>query len=171
MALKVCGQRRRKRSLLTLTVGETKRTETTVSILNLAPGTLYDIRVFTVSAPGFQTPSTVLHLRTAQCTKSDPQADNSDSYPIIRAYPAKSNATTSSPTAPAMAREHSGGHPIGRRGTTGRKQSPATLVLESQPVAQYDDPQRSSDEEVSGTLGQLLERHQKVQQDIETTEN
>ena len=152
-------------------MGETKRTETTVSILNLTPGTLYDIRVFTVSAPGFQTPSTVLHLRTAQCTKSDPQADNSDGYPTIRAYPAKSNATISPPTAPAMAREPSGGHPIGRRGTTGRKQSAANLVLESQPVAQYDDSQRSSDEEVAGTLAQLSERFQKVQQDIESTEN
>jgi hypothetical protein len=152
-------------------VGETKRTETTVSILNLTPGTLYDVRVFTVSAPGFQTPSTVLHLRTAQCTKSDPQADHSDGYPTIRAYPAKSNTTISPPTAPAMAREQSGGHPIGRRGTTGRRQSPANLVLESQPVAQYDDPQRSSDEEAAGTLAQLSERFQKVQQDIETTEN
>ena len=70
-----------------------------------------------------------------------------------------------------MAREQSGGHPIGRRGTTGRKQSPANLVVESQPVAQYDDSQRSSDEEVAGTLAQLSERFQKVQQDIETTEN
>jgi hypothetical protein len=142
-----------------------------VSILNLAPGTLYDIRVFTVSAPGFQTPSTVLHLRTAQCSKSDPQTFTSDGYPTIRAYSAKSNITISSPTAPAMAREHSGGHPMGRRGTTGKKPSPANLVLESQPVAQYDDSQRSSDEEIAGTLAQLSERFQKVQQDNEIAEN
>jgi hypothetical protein len=157
--------------LLTVIAGETKRTETTVSILNLVPGTLYDIRVFTVSAPGFQTPSAVLHLRTAQCSKSDPQIDNSDGYPTIRAYSAKSNAAISPPTAPAMAREHSGGQPMGRRGTTGKNKSPANLVLESQAVSQYDDSQRSSDEEVAGTLAQLSERFQKVQQDNEITEN
>ena len=160
-----------KSTLLTDVAGETKRTETSVSILNLAPGTLYDIRVFTVSAPGFQTPSAVLHLRTAQCSESDPRAEKGDGYPTIRAYSAKSNTTISVPTAPAMAREHSGGHPLGRRGTTGRKQAPANLVLESQAAAQYDDAQRSSDDEVAGTLAQLSERFQKVQQDNEIAEN
>ena len=157
--------------LLTDTVGETKRTETTVSILNLVPGSLYDIRVFTVSAPGFQTPSAVLHVRTAQYPKSDPQTDGGDGYPTIRVYPAKSNTTTSAPTAPAMAREPSGGHPLGRRGTTGKKPSPANLVLDTQPAAQNDDSQRTSDEEVAGTLAQLSERFQKVQQDNEVVES
>jgi hypothetical protein len=60
---------------------------------------------------------------------------------------------------------------MGRRGTTGKKPSPTNLVLESQPVAQYDDSQRSSDEEIAGTLAQLSDRFQKVQQDNEIAEN
>ena len=59
---------------------------------------------------------------------------------------------------------------MGRRGTTGRKQSPANLVLETQAAAQYDDSQRSSDEEVAGTLAHLSERFQKVQQDNDIAE-
>ena len=158
-------------TLLTDTAGETKRTETSVSILNLAPATLYDIRVFTVSAPGFQTPSAVLHLRTAHCSQADPHSQKSDGYPTIRAYSAKTNTIVSPPSAPAMAREHSGGHPLGRRGTTGRKHSPANLVIDSQAGAQYDDSQRDSDDEVAGSLAQLSERFQKVQQDNEVAEN
>ena len=158
--------------MLTDVVGETKRTETGVSILNLIPGTFYDIRVFSVSTPGFQTPSAVLRLRTTPCSKSDPQADSNDGYPTIRAYSAKSNVTVSPPAAPAMAREQSGGYPMGRRGTTGnKKQSSASFVPESPAVAQYDDSQRSSDEEAAGTLAQLSERFQKVQQDNEIVES
>ena len=157
--------------LLTDIVGETRRTETTVSVLNLVPGSLYDIRVFAVSTPGFQTPSAVLHVRTAHCAKSGPQPDGSDGYPTIRVYPAKPSTTVSALTAPAMAREPSGGHPMGRRGTTGKRPSTANPVSESQPVAPCDDAQRSTDEEVAGTLAQLSDRFQKVQQDNEVVES
>lgn len=69
-----------------------------------------------------------------------------------------------------MTREHSGGQPIGRRGTTGRKNSPATPMPEGLPQGHYDDSQRSSDDEVVGSLAQLSERFQKVQQDNEAAE-
>src|SRR6266496_3805559 len=157
--------------LLTDIVGETRRTETTVSVLNLVPGSLYDIRVFAVSTPGFQTPSAALHVRTAHCAKSGPQPDGSDGYPTIRAYPAKPSTTVSAPTAPTMAREPSGGHPMGRRGTMGKRPSTANPVSESQPAAPCDDAQRSTDEEVAGTLAQLSDRFQKVQQDNEVVES
>jgi hypothetical protein len=60
---------------------------------------------------------------------------------------------------------------VGRRGTTGKKPSPVNLGLETQPVAQGDESQRSSDEEIAGTLAQLSDRFQKVQQDNELVES
>ena len=123
-----------------------------------------------MSAAGFQTPSTLLHVRTSQCSKPIAEEENNDGNPTIRAYVPRTTAFIGPLSAPAMAREPSGGQPPGRRGTTGRKLSPAHLGLEAPPMAQYDDSQRSSDDEADGDLTQLSERFQKVQQDHELAE-
>jgi hypothetical protein len=159
------------RVLIHYTVGETKRTEIAVAVLNLTPGTLYDIRVFTVSAAGFQTTSQLLHVRTLPCAKHEAENVPENSSPTLRIFPAKATSATSTPLAPGMTRESSGGQLQGRRPTAGRKHSTAGTVPELTYAANHDESSRSlSEEEGEATFAQLQERFQKVQQDNEAAE-
>ena len=66
-----------------------------------------------------------------------------------------------------MAREHSGGQPVGRRGTTGRKASPAGMEAHAQHLEQGG---KGADDEYDGDLVELSQRFQDVQQQIEAME-
>jgi hypothetical protein len=152
-------------------VGETKRTEIAAAILNLLPGTLYDVRVFTVSAAGFQTPSLPLHVRTASPSKVDAENVAESSSPTLRVFPAKVPVALPAPSAPGMSRELSGGHPQGRRSAAARKQSTTGIVLEQNYTTNADESSRSlSEDEGEATFGQLQRRFQKIQQDNEAAE-
>ena len=152
-------------------MGETKRTEIAIAILDLIPGTVYDIRVLTLSAAGFQTPSQPLYVRTTPCSKNDPENLSESSVPTIRAFPANTVAAAPVPSAPGVAREVSGGQPSGRRPAAGRKHSTAGLGLEENSNTNPDESSRSlSEDEGESSFGQLQERFQKVQQDNEAAE-
>lgn len=152
-------------------VGSTRKNETGAIISNLLPGNVYDIRVFTVSAGRFQTPSAPLHVRTANRTSSVSQDESSDTLPTIRAIaPTRSSQILTPPPAPAMTREHSGGQPVSRRGTMGRRPSPASQLADySQPLP-AESGTKGTDDEVDGDLVELSQRFQKVQQDIDAVE-
>ncbi len=135
------------------------------------PATTYHIRVFTVNAAGFQTPSQPLHVRTTTCHKNDAEIVSESSLPTIRAFPAKITAALPALSAPGMAREHSGGQQQGRRPTAARKHSSAGLGPEQNSVTNAEESSRSlSEDEGEATFGQLQERFQKVQQDNEAAE-
>lgn len=77
------------------------------------------------------------------------------------------NASLGMPiTAPSMAREISGGQPSGRRGTTGRRPSPAGYIID----AQGQDGSRGEEEEEDDNLAELSQKFQKIQQEIEGVE-
>ena len=150
-------------------IGETKRTETAVSILNLVPGTLYEIRVFAVSAANFDTPSSLLHVRTSPNSEATLRDESDDGYPLLRAYAPKPPAFLNPLSAPTMARELSGSQSQPRRGFTGRKQCQANLGPEAL-APPLDDVPRSAEDEADGNLAQLSERFQKLQQDNDAAE-
>ncbi|KAL4787464.1 hypothetical protein BJX76DRAFT_354176 [Aspergillus varians] len=104
-------------------VGESKRAETAVEILNLVPGNIYHICVQSISAANFQTPSAVIHVRTKSLPASQSEENASSTGPTIRASVPRSTAGLPIPSAPLMAREHSGG-PLQKRSSVGRRQSP-----------------------------------------------
>lgn len=148
-------------------VGETKRHETAVSILNLKSGAFYDLRVFTVSAAGFQTPSRLVHFRTVRCPQKQEQDGKGDLQPVIRTNIVRAPPLPS-PSAPAMSREMSGGPTQARRTTIGRKHSPANIGHDV-PAVQVDDASAMGDDG-DDSLVQLSERFQKIQQDNEAAE-
>jgi hypothetical protein len=148
------------------TVGETKKNETACSILNLAPGTVYDIRVFTISGTAFQTPSQILRVRTPSGSLPSSQDGHPEEAISIRAYAAKTPPSHAPATAPMMAREHSGGHPAARRGTGARRVSPATVQEEINGI-HSEESRHEKDAEVLS----LTQRHRDISQDIETTES
>ncbi|QKX61872.1 uncharacterized protein TRUGW13939_09028 [Talaromyces rugulosus] len=142
-------------------VGETKRAETAVTIGNLVPGHIYHICVFAVSAANFQTASAVLHIRTKPLPLSQTQQDGTIDGPTIQASVPRSTVTLVAPSAPVMAREHSGGHPQSKRTGLGRKLSPAADM-------QPDDSHRVSvSDDRNGTLEQLAVRLKNLQQENE----
>lgn len=151
------------------TMGEPKKNETACSILNLTPGTVYDIRVFTISGTAFQTPSQVLRLRTPASSQSLSHEKSHDETISIRAYAAKAPAPHAPTAAPLMAREHSGGNPAARRGTGARRVSPATMQQEINGI-QVEDSRSATDDEADGNLASLSQRLRDIQQDIDTTE-
>ena len=121
--------------------------------------------MFSVSAGRFQTPSSPLHVRLpvgSQPSTQDGSSDGSSSIRILAPRPSQSAPT---PSAPAMAREISAGQSATRRGTTGRKPSPAGIESQT-----YVENSKATEEEHDGDLVELSQRFQKVQQDIEVAE-
>ncbi|KAJ8999792.1 hypothetical protein HRR94_005488 [Exophiala dermatitidis] len=150
-------------------VGTTRKNELGAIISNLTPGHVYDIRVFCISAGTFQIPSAALHVRLpGPSSTTSSQDGSSDSGPVVRAIPVRSAQTLTPLAAPAMVRELSGGQQAGRRGTTGRRPSPANHVSESQQG--QDASAKGAEDEVDGDLAELSQRFQKVQQDIEAVD-
>jgi hypothetical protein len=150
-----------------LAVGETKRAETAVTIGNLIPGHIYHICVFAVSAANFQTASAVLHVRTKPLPLSQTQQDGTVDGPTIHATVPRSTAVLAAPSAPIMAREHSGGHPQSKRAGAGRKLSPVAIGSDITHM-QMDDYQRNlAHEDMNESIEQLAERLKALQQENE----
>ena len=146
--------------------GKTKRSDTAIVISNLLAGNAHDIRVFSVSAGRFQTPSAPLRVRLPIGSQPSTQDGSNDGSASIRVIAARQPPSIPPLSAPAMAREHSGGQAVGRRGTAGRKPSPAGLEAQ----AQADNGGKAVEDEYDGDLAELSSRFQKVQQDIDATE-
>lgn len=149
-------------------VGVTRKHETAAAILNLKSDTLYDVRIFSVSTGRFQTPSALLRVKTTASPDQEGQTSRNDAPPSVRALAPRLPPTSSAPSVPAVAREASGG-PVGRRGTTGRRASPAGYGGDTL-VSQTDGSGKGQDEETDDSLAELSQRFQKVQQDIEAAE-
>lgn len=146
-------------------IGTTRKTETGAVISNLVPGTIYDIRIFCVSNGNFQTPSAPLHIRTPHDSSASSQDGSSDLAPTVRALSVRNPLISMPASAPAMIRELSGGQPLGRRGTTGRRPSPANHINESQQA--QDSAARAAEDEVDGDLAELSQTFQRIQQEAE----
>ncbi|KAL2006556.1 hypothetical protein VTN00DRAFT_9224 [Thermoascus crustaceus] len=151
-------------------VGESKRAETAVAISNLIPGNIYHLCVFAVSAANFQTASAVLHVRTKPLPLSQTQQNGTVGGPTIQASIPRSTAASVAPSAPVMAREHSGGQLQGKRSAGGRKLSPASTATDAT-HAQTDDLQKNqANEDTDETLEQLAERLKALQHENETVD-
>lgn len=149
-------------------MGESRRAETAVEILNLVPGTIYHICVFSVSAANFQTPSAVLHVRTKSLPLSQIQQNAAVGGPTIRASIPRSTAGLAAPSAPLMAREHSGGQLQPKRTPAGRKLSPATSGVDLFHGQASDIQKNASSDDTDETLEQLAERLKSLQHENET---
>lgn len=150
-----------------LLVGESKRSETAVSIQNLTPAHIHHVCVTAVSGANFQTSSAVLHIRTTPSPFSENEDGDVCGDPIIRAYVPKP-ASLVSPSAPVMAREHSGGNAQGKRASGGRKSGPTSTAGQDQAAQAVVESRRASVDESDGSLEQLAERLKGLQQENES---
>ncbi|KAM5452768.1 hypothetical protein MaudCBS49596_003074 [Microsporum audouinii] len=148
-----------------LRVGETKRSETAVSIFNLQPSHIYHICVIAISSANFQTCSAILHIRTGRGSFSPEQNDEDCGPPLIQAYVPKA-ATIVSPSAPVMSREHSGGATPAKRSGGGRR-SIGSASAQEHTVPQTLDDGEATGNESEGSLKQLAERLKYLQQENE----
>lgn len=146
-------------------MGESKRAETAVEILNLVPGSIYHICVLSVSAANFQTPSAILHVRTKSLPLSQTQQNATTGGPTIRASIPRSTAGLPPPSAPVMAREHSAGPLPGKRPSAGRKLSPATVATDVAQSHSDESQKRATKSDHDETLEQLAERLKSLQQE------
>ncbi|KAJ5089369.1 hypothetical protein N7532_008053 [Penicillium argentinense] len=151
-------------------VGESKRAETAVEILNLVPGSVYHICVLSVSAANFQTPSAILHTQTKSLPLSRAQQDATASGPTIRASIPKSTIGLPAPSAPVMSREHSAGQLPGKRPSTGRKLSPATGTTDTMHGHSDELLKNSAKNKRDETLEQLADRLKCLQQENDNVE-
>ncbi|KAJ5204751.1 uncharacterized protein N7498_005630 [Penicillium cinerascens] len=151
-------------------VGESKRVETAVEILNLVPGSIYHICVLSVSAANFQTPSAILHVRTKSLPLSRAQQDATASGPTIRASIPRSTAGLPTPSAPVMSREHSAGQLAGKRPSAGRKLSPATGVTDHAHSHSDESQKRISKDDREQSLEYLADRLKSLQQENDNQE-
>lgn len=151
-------------------MGESKRAETVVEILDLAPENIYHVCVASVSAANFQTPSAILHVRTKSSPLSQSQENDSIGFPTIRASIPRSNAGYAAPSAPVMSREQSGSLLQGKRPSAGRKQSPMTSGVDT-PQGQTEEVQRTTTHsERDKTLEQLADRLKALQHENENVD-
>lgn len=147
-------------------VGESKRSETAVSIMNLLPGHIYHLCVIAVSAANFQTSSAILHVRTSL---DPPQGDigHPCGGPYIQAY-APRLSSLASPLAPVIPREQSTGQIQGKRTTSGKKTSVACASLHDNTSQGADEGKGTFTDESEGTVAQLAERLKGLQQENDT---
>ncbi|PGH35345.1 hypothetical protein GX50_01809 [[Emmonsia] crescens] len=154
-------------------VGETKRSETGVTISNLSPGHIYHICVSAVSAANFHTSSSLLHVRTKALSISDAHEDEVDGGPpVVRAYISRPPAPSVSPSAPVMCREQSGGQTQGKRFSGNRKSFPPSNAGPDNATHTGAEGSQNagSVDESDETLARLAERLKGLQQENETLE-
>ncbi|KAL5334891.1 hypothetical protein BJX70DRAFT_376682 [Aspergillus crustosus] len=147
-------------------VGESKRAETAVEILNLIPGSIYHICVLSISAANFQTPSAVIHVRTKSLPASQSEGNASQTGPTIRASIPRSAVGLSAPAAPLMAREHSGGPMQAKRSSVGRRQSPAAGAAD----ILHNHPDNLQNYDQNEDISRLADRLKSLQQENDTLE-
>ncbi|KAL2824178.1 hypothetical protein BDW59DRAFT_147956 [Aspergillus cavernicola] len=151
-------------------VGESKRAETAVEIQNLIPGSIYHVCVLSVSAANFQTPSAVIHVRTKSLPASQSEEIAPSTGPTIRASIPRSTVGLPIPTAPLMAREHSGGPMQGKRSSVGRRQSPAAGTTDVSHSHPENLQQNTAAYDQDGDITRLADRLKNLQHENETLE-
>lgn len=152
-------------------MGESKRAETAVEILNLVPGSIYYICVLSVSAANFHTPSAVLHVRTKSLPLSQIQQNATVGNPSIRASIPRSTAGLAAPSAPLMSRELSGGGQLqAKRSPAGRKLSPAANGADVSHGQAGDLQKNVASDGSDETLEQLAERLKALQHENEAVD-
>lgn len=151
-------------------MGESKRVETAVEILNLVPGGIYHICVLSVSAANFQTPSAILHVRTKCLPLSRAQQDATTSSPTIRASIPRSTAGLPTTSAPVMSREHSAGQLPGKRPSAGRKISPAAGMPDHAHGHSDESHKRNGRIDHEQSLENLADRLKSLQQENDNQE-
>ncbi|KKK12934.1 Fibronectin type III domain protein [Aspergillus rambellii] len=151
-------------------VGESKRAETAVEILNLLPGTIYHICVLSVSAANFQTPSAIIHVRTKPLPASQSQPNAPAGGPTIRASVPRSTAGLPTPSAPMMAREHSGGPMQGKRSSGGRRQSPAASGVDISHGHSDNLQQNTATSDQDENISRLADRLKNLQHENDALE-
>ncbi|KAL4917856.1 hypothetical protein BDW62DRAFT_201408 [Aspergillus aurantiobrunneus] len=150
-------------------VGESKRAETAVEILNLVPGSIYHICVQSISAANFQTPSAVIHVRTKSLSTSQSEENAPSTGPTIRASVPRSTVGLPSPSAPLMAREHSGG-PLQKRSSIGRRHSPAAGTTDISQSHTETIPHNAGAYDQNEDISRLADRLKSLQQDNDIVE-
>ncbi|KAL9097610.1 MAG: hypothetical protein Q9165_000507 [Trypethelium subeluteriae] len=126
-----------------IAIGETSHNETSVSVTGLKPEHFYNVRVAAVNSSNFSSASCPIRVKTSSGDNGDrfesiePDSDaaeidkdGSDRPPKIKPYKLFQTASTPSPIAPSMTREHSGSQSHVRRMTATRRSSPATAMHE-----------------------------------------
>ncbi|KAK4971211.1 hypothetical protein LTR66_011465 [Elasticomyces elasticus] len=151
-------------------VGKVPPSETSVSVSNISPEHFYIARVIVVNASDFRAASEPIRFRT-KCASSgdffnDHQGTPIASTPIIRHFPAFGDGQPT-PTAPAMAREHSSGQTTGKRSVAIRRSSSAVLGTEdvNSSAEQTEYPYDSEE-----TIGMLTAKLDKLRRETDETE-
>lgn len=159
---------------LTRTAGEARRTENAASLHGLQPGTYYDIRVFAISSTGFQTPSTILHVRTSPRPKQpDDDVKEEIQPPYIKTYSTRAAAPSSPLSAPPMTRETSAGANTSRRLTGAKRNAPVSPghVADQMELRESEDVYGPNSEDESQTsLTQLQSQLESVKRQIDAME-
>lgn len=151
-------------------MGESRRAETAVEILNLVPGTIYHICVLSVSAANFQTPSAILHVRTKSLPSSQAQQSATVGGPTVRATIPKSIAGLPAPSAPLVPREQSGSQLQAKRNPAGRKPSPSTNGSDASHSQTSDVQKNATGDDSDETMEQLAEKLKYLQHESETVD-
>lgn len=150
-------------------MGESKRAETAVEILDLVPGTIYHVCVLSVSAANFQTPSAILHVRT----KSSPLSQSQENFsigPTIRASIPRSTTGFAAPSAPVISREQSGGLLQAKRPSAGRKQSPMASGVDISQGPMEEVQKHPTHDDNDEPLEQLADKLKSLQHENENVD-
>ncbi|KAK4987667.1 hypothetical protein LTR28_001828, partial [Elasticomyces elasticus] len=130
----------------------------------------YIARVIVVNASDFRAASEPIRFRTKCASSGDFFSDHQGtpiaSTPIIRHFPAFGDGQPT-PTAPAMAREHSSGQTTGKRSVAIRRSSSAVLGTEdvNSSAEQTEYPYDSEE-----TIGMLTAKLDKLRRETDETE-
>ncbi|KAI9817126.1 MAG: hypothetical protein M1827_001238 [Pycnora praestabilis] len=174
-------------------VGESARAETSVTVTGLKPDHLYNVRVIATNASSFYVPSRIIRLKTSSKPSSSTgpgddalpnhansraSGQNLDDSPSVQAHGTYSGPVISVPTAPAMAREHSGSQTFGKRLGGGRRHSPASTMPDQAPLLHSQSghgDQRDENVEPEQTLEELTKdletlRRETEELDLQVTE-
>ena len=151
-------------------VGETKRSETSIAIVDLTPHTPYDIQIVAVSAANFRTSSQDLCIRTTELEGDRLDELSSSVPPSIQVLETKGVPSAPSVGGPIASREVNGGQLQHRRLALNGKRFSNGQNLDNSCATDADDKSRditTTDGETD--LARLQDHFQRIQHEIEIT--
>ncbi|KAK5938472.1 hypothetical protein PMZ80_009443 [Knufia obscura] len=145
------------------TIGTTKKHETAAVISNLSPGTLYELRIFSISPGRFQTPSRALNIRTCKTSSTVPQDGSNDGTPVVKPLAPRLPSAPAVAPAPITRGDSTANPAPPRRGTSARKTPPA---------GQPEQTPESKDAEDDGgeDLAELSQQFSEINAEIDRIE-
>ncbi|KAI9730365.1 MAG: hypothetical protein M1834_005875 [Cirrosporium novae-zelandiae] len=162
-----------------INVGETSRSETTITVYGLNPGNLYNIRVISVNSADFQTSGSLIRLQTSPPRTCDNPGSSTrqshtisnhgaqeDRYPGVRPQAPPVELFTPAATS-AVIREGGNALSSGRR-SLGRRNSPAAVNIDSGSRRQSETDARL--DEVGISIQELTAKLKTLQQETEDIE-